>query len=86
MLGVGLDLASQAGDADVDAAIVGGPVAIPGDREDLIAGQRTVRALDEHLEQLEFHRGQGQLGAVQIEELSGIEIELAASRGDASLT
>src|SRR6267142_3622903 len=56
VVGVVLDLAPQARDADVDRAVEGLPFAVAGQREELVARQHPVRVLGEGAQQVELHR------------------------------
>src|SRR5689334_1056889 len=55
-IGVLLDLASQPGDADVDRAVEGLPLAVAGEVEELVPREHLVRMLEEGLEKRELHR------------------------------
>ena len=74
-LGVRLDLAADAADADVDRAVERVPGAVVGAFEDLVAVQHPPAVLGEELEEGELHRGQRQFLAVVIEELGRGDVE-----------
>src|SRR5690606_35448292 len=82
LLRVVLELAAQAGDADADGAIEGVPVAVLGQVEQLVAGQRPVRTLGEGLQQVELHGGQIDLPAVLVQLPAALQIQPEAPQAD----
>ena len=77
--GIGLDLAPQPRDADVDAAIERLPVLVVGEIEQLIAREHPVGMLDERLQQVELHAGDRHLLAVGVVQPVRLEIEPAGA-------
>src|ERR1700754_750988 len=77
LLRVGLDLAPQAGDADVDRAVERLPLAVAGQREELVARQHPVGVLGEDAQQVELHAGERDLLALAADQVVGVEVELA---------
>src|SRR5262245_58369425 len=80
---VGLDLAAQPRDADVDRAVERLPLAVARQRQQLVARQHAVGVLDESAQQVEFHAGDRDLGAVRSGELVRAQIQQAAADLDA---
>ena len=83
VLGVGLDLAAQARDADVDRAVVRVPLAVAREREDAVARQRLAGMLGEDLEQVELHGRDRDLLPGAVEQLVRGEVEPAAAEAHA---
>jgi hypothetical protein len=77
-----LDLAVQAGDPDVDAAVERLVAALVGEFEKLIAGQHAVGMVEERLHQVELHGRDQHLGTIGREQPPGIQIEPAAPEAD----
>src|SRR6185295_6820583 len=78
-----LQLAPQARDADVDRAVERLPLAVARHAEQLVARQHLVRVVDERLEQVELHRGDGDLAPLRVAQGARLEIEEAAADGNA---
>jgi hypothetical protein len=82
--GIDLDLAAQAGDAQVDGAIECVGLAVRRDLQQPVAHQWAVRVLGKNLQQIELTRGQVLLIAVAgVDQHPVIEIEDAPADADA---
>ena len=62
--GIILDLAPNPGDADIDAAVKGLPIAAVSHVQELIASEYPVGVGREGLEEIELHAGDGNLRAI----------------------
>src|SRR4029077_13417485 len=84
IVGVVLDLAPQARDADVDRAVERLPFAVAGQGEELVARQHPVRVLGEGAQQVELHRRERDVLAARADQLVAVEVELAIAEGNAA--
>ena len=76
--GLSLDLASNAGDTDVDAAVEGFSVAAVGQIQEPIAGQHPVGVSRKSLEKSELQAGDRDFRTIRIEALGRCQIQHAA--------
>ena len=83
MGGIELDLAPQAGDAQVDGAVECFHLAMRGGLQQPVALQRPVRVLGEEFQQVELARGERVLAAVGIDQHALVEVEHQAPHADA---
>ncbi|EWY41663.1 hypothetical protein N825_24280 [Skermanella stibiiresistens SB22] len=77
-----LDLAPQAGDPDVDAAVERIVAALVRQVQQAVAGQHAVGVVEEGLDQAELHRGEGNLGAVLLEHPARLPVDQAPAEPD----
>src|SRR3546814_19696590 len=78
---IALDLAADAGDADVDAAVEGLPVAIVREVQELVAGQHAVGVVRAGLQQVELPAGPGNVAAVAVAKLLRFEVASETPEG-----
>jgi hypothetical protein len=77
-----LDLAVQAGDPDVDAAVEWLIAALVGEFEKPIAGQHPVGMVEERFHQVELHRRDRHLSAIRLKHLARLQVDQASPEAD----
>src|SRR6185437_13364284 len=75
---IGLQLAAQAPDLDVDGPVERPGFAVPGEVEQAVAAQHLVGIVDESSEQVELAGGQADLAAFGRNQLARREVEMPA--------
>ena len=82
MLGIGLELAAEAGDTVVDGAVVAVVVAGRGEAHELVAGEHPAGVGGEGGDEVDLHRAEVDRPAGRVEKAEGAEVEPEGPEGD----